>query len=123
MSFRTLIVIALVVVFAASPSHAQGRSDLWRDYAHRLPANAFVSVELGNGKSIQGHIVRVTEDTLVVLPKTRIAVPARTIAFDDVQSIESRAESMSPGAKVLIGVGSVGGALAAIVVIALAGMR
>jgi hypothetical protein len=46
---------------------------------------------------------------MTVLPKTRLPVPVRELAFADVQSIETRKEGMSPGAKVLAGVGAAGG--------------
>jgi hypothetical protein len=82
---------------------------LWRTFAARLAPGSFVVVNLKNRRHLEGHIVQVASDSLTVLPKTRIAVPARTIAFSDVESIDARREGLSPGAKVLIGLGSAGG--------------
>jgi hypothetical protein len=78
-------------------------------------------VQLTNGRSLEGHIVQVDEDTLSVLPKTRIRVPVRQFAFADIQSIEIKREGQSPGAKVLMGVGTFIGIMAVFTVAVLAG--
>jgi hypothetical protein len=106
MSMRFAIVWALVAALGVPSARAQDQSGLWRSFAERLPAGAFVAVHLENGSTVEGRLVQVTPDTVTVLPKTRLPVPARSLAFADIQSIDARKEGMSPGAKVLIGVGS-----------------
>jgi len=118
MSLRSAIVFVLLFVVPAA--HAQEPPDLWRTFAARLAPGSFVVVNLKNGRHLEGRIVQVTSDTVTVLPKTRIAVPARTLAFTDVESIDARGEGLSPGAKVLIGIASAGG-FVLLVVAALAG--
>jgi hypothetical protein len=120
---RNTIVAVLVTLVAVSSARAQDRSDLWHTFAERLAPGSFVVVTMKNGKSVQGTLVQVTPDTMTVLPKVRIAVPARTLAFEDIGSIDVRREGMSPGAKVLLGVGSAAGLLITVVVLALAGSR
>jgi hypothetical protein len=120
MSLRAVIAFALVFALFAPVARAQDQPDLWRSFAEKLPPGALVVVRLSNRSTVKGHLVRVTPDTITVLPKTRIAVPARTLAFADVESIDSQKEGMSPGAKVLTGVGAVGGALVAIAIALLA---
>jgi hypothetical protein len=120
--FRGLAAM-LLVAMSASVLHAQDRTDLWRSYVEHLPANTLVVVVLKNGKSFRGHVVRVTEDSVVLLRKTRLAVPPSTFALDDVESIEPQKETWSPGAKVLVGVGSAAGVLFTLFVIALAGTK
>ena len=111
MWMRFAIVGALVAALFVPSTYAQDQAGLWHSFAERLPAGAFVVVHLENGSTVQGHLVRVTPDTITVLPKTRLPVPARSLPFADIQSIDAPKEGMSPGAKVLIGVGSVGAAM------------
>lgn len=114
----------LVVLMALCPVvHAQDRSDLWRPYAERLPPHSLVVVQMNNGKSIKGHLIQVSDDRIVVLRKTRIRVPPSEIALADIESIEPQKQTMSPGAKVLVGVGSTVGVVFVLVAIALAGSR
>jgi hypothetical protein len=119
MSIRSVVVVALVVALFAPSARAQNQ-DLWRSFAEKLPPGAFVVVHLSNGSTVKGHFVQVTPDTITVLPKTRLPVPARALPFAEVDSIDLQKEGMSPGAKVLIGVGAVGGVLVAIAIAVLA---
>ena len=109
MSLRSFVVMLLVVLVACPAAHAQDRSDLWRAYAAKLPAQTTVAVQLKNGGTVQGQIVQVTADRIVVLRKTRLPVPPEEFALDDIQSIEARKDGWSPGAKVLASVGAVSG--------------
>jgi len=121
MSLRSILAAALAVILGASFVFAQDQPAIWRQYAEKVGPNELVAVRLSNGSTFQGHIIQVTDDRLIVLPKTRIRVPARTIALADVESIEARKEGMSPGAKVLIGAGSVAGVMMVITLALLAG--
>jgi hypothetical protein len=106
MSLRFIVIHLLAAMLVAPVARAQD-PQLWHSYVERLAPGAYVVVQLRNGRSVQGHFVRVTDDAITVLPKKRLPEPARVIAFVDVASIDARREGMSPGAKVLIGVGSV----------------
>ena len=70
-----------------------------------------VSIRLKDGKHIVGTILDRSDDSLVLKPRTRVPVAARAIAFTDIESIERKKTAMSPGAKVLLGVGVGIGAL------------
>jgi len=119
MSIRAVVAVALVLVLFAPSARAQDQ-DLWHSFAEKLPPGAFVVVRLSNGSTVKGHLVQVAPDTITVLPKTRLAVPARALSFSEIDSIDSQKEGMSPGAKVLAGVGTVGAAMLVIIVVALA---
>jgi hypothetical protein len=123
MSMRSVIVSCLVILLIVPAAHAQDRSDLWHDFAQKLAPGSFVIVNLKDGKRVEGRVVQVAPDTMTVLPKTRIVVPARMLAFADVDSIDARKEGMSPGAKVLIGVASAAGVIFLTAAVALAGMK
>jgi hypothetical protein len=119
MLLRSAVAFALAFTLAAPTARAQDQ-DLWRSFAEKLPPGALVVVQLSNGATVRGHLVQVTPDTITVLPKTRLRVPARALAFADVASIERQKEGMSPGAKVLAAGGAVGGILVGVVIAVLA---
>jgi hypothetical protein len=120
MYLRSAIALLLVTALCVPAARAQGQPDLWHSFAEKLPPGALVVVRLSNGSTVQGQLVQVTMESMTILPKKRLPVPARALAFADVESMESRKEGMSPGAKVLAGVGAVGGALLLVVVAVLA---
>jgi len=119
MPLRSAVAFVLSFALLASAARAQDQN-LWRSFAGKLPPGAFVVVRLANGSTMKGHLVQVTDEAITVLPKTRLPVPPRALAFADVESIERQKEGMSPGAKVLAGAGAVGGILAGLVIAALA---
>jgi len=112
--FRTMFAILLTVALATTSVAAQQSADearSWRALAGTLEPAAMVSIRLKDGKHIVGTILDHSDDSLVLKPRTRIPVAARAIAFSDIESIERKKTGMSPGAKVLIGVGVGIGAL------------
>ena len=105
---RTFVNVTLVLALAAAPLSAQAPStevDAWRALARSLQPAAMVVVQLKDGTRIQGTLLQQSEDALVLKPRTRVPVPARTIAFTDIDSIARKKVGWSPGAKVLTGIG------------------
>ena len=112
--FRSMFAILLTVALATTSVAGQQSADearSWRALAGTLEPAAMVSIRLKDGKHIVGTILDHSDDSLVLKPRTRIPVAARAIAFSDIESIERKKTGMSPGAKVLIGVGVGIGAL------------
>lgn len=118
MSTRLIAAILVATLLACPVAYGQDRASLWRSYAETLPRHMLVVVRLKSGKSMQGHVIQVTGDRIVVLRKTRIPVPPSDLALDDVESIEPRKNGWSPGLKVLVGVGSTFAALLPLALIA-----
>jgi hypothetical protein len=112
MRLRSSIIYVLVALLLAPSLCAQESPDRWRSFAEKLAPGSFVVVHLRDGKKVEGRLLHVATDTVSVMPKTRQPVPVRDLRFIDVQSIDPRKERMSPGAKVLIGVGVTGAILA-----------
>jgi hypothetical protein len=107
-TLKSVIVHVLVILMAAPSAMAQQRyepADVWRAFADKLESGAFVSVRLKNGTKVKGHFIQVAGDVLRVRPKTRIPIAIRNVDFDDIESIDRQAEGLSPGAKVLVGIG------------------
>jgi len=108
MHLKSIVIHLLVLLMAAPSAMATQRRespDVWRAFAEKLEAGAFVSVRLQNGAKVKGHLIQVAGDTLRVKPKTRIPVPIRDLPFAEIESIQRQRESLSPGVKVLMGVG------------------
>jgi hypothetical protein len=108
---KHLVSVALVLTMAgtSSPSFAQqtapDEAQMWRTVLSNLEAAALVSVRLKDGSRVKGTVLRVGDETFAFKPRTRIPVAARELRFEDVASIERTQLSMSPGKKVLLGVG------------------
>jgi hypothetical protein len=102
------LVFAIVVATSSIVSTQQTAPDeaqMWRSVASNLEPAALVSVRMKNGSRIKGTVLRVSDETFAFKPHTRIPVPVRELRFDDVATIERTKTSMSPGKKVLLGVG------------------
>jgi hypothetical protein len=112
---RTLVTTAVVVAMLIAPLGAQTSRDeplAWRTFAASLPTGAPVALRLKDGRAFKGTIVEVGEQGLLFKPRTRIPVPAADVAYTEIDSLELRNPGLSPGTKVVIGVGTaVGGVL------------
>ena len=108
---RKMLTIAAVVAALLAPSGASAQqtapheADMWRTLVAGLKPAALVSVQLKDGSRFKGTVLRVDDDLFAVKPLTRIPVPAREVRFDDVAALRPEKRSMSPGKKVLLGVG------------------
>jgi hypothetical protein len=105
---RSISAVLLIVALTTSSLAAQQPTDetrSWRALTATLEPAAMVSIRLKDGKHIVGTILEHSDDSLVLKPRTRVPVAARAIAFTDIESIERKKPAMSPGAKVLLGVG------------------
>ena len=114
MRTKSMLIHLLVLLLAAPSAMARQRlepPDVWRAFAEKLEAGAFVSVRLQSGAKVKGHLIQVAGDTLRVKPKTRIPVPIRDLPFADIESIQRQKEGLSPGVKVLMGIGIGAGAI------------
>ena len=123
MTIRTVTTYLLIIVLTAPLATAAQRrepAEIWRDFAERLEAGAFVRVRLIDHKHVKGHFIMVDGDTLRIKPKTRIPVPIRDLRFTDIESIELQKEGWSRGSKILAGVGVAAGVVALTVLAVLA---
>lgn len=108
---RHLIVVWLVVstvglaVPASAGQPAPSEAALWREMLDRLDPGTQIAVRVKTGARSRGIVLRVGDESFTFKPYTRIPVEAREIRFTDVANIELQKPSMSPGKKVLLGVG------------------
>ena len=111
MTIRKYVIAALIMTLVAGvlPARAQQAAvsevDVWRTFAQTLDPGTFVMVQLKDGSRVRGTFLQVSTDTLLVKPKTRVPVPARAVPLAGIESIERKKEGMSPGLKIVIGMG------------------
>jgi hypothetical protein len=122
MTIRTVACVTLIALLAA-PAHAQdraGETKAWQSLAATLQPGTFIEIRLKDGTHFKGTFVQRLDDGVLVKPRTRVAVHARQIAIADVESIANAKQGMSPGKKVLIGLGVGASAVLVIGLVALA---
>jgi hypothetical protein len=107
MVMRTLrrTAIAIIVLALAAPARAEQARD-WQRLAATLPPGTRLEVHLTDGSHVDGTLVVQDAEVLVVNPRTRIPVAPWRVAYTEIQSIDVKPRGgLSPGAKVLVGLG------------------
>jgi hypothetical protein len=117
-STSALVVLLIAQLGSAQP--AQDSSQVWRSFAGRLEAGAFVEVRLKDRTKVKGHLIETSDERLSLKPKTRVPVPIRNFQFEDIESIERRNDGWSPAAKVITGTLATVGGLLLLAMVALA---
>jgi len=98
--------IAIMVLALAAPARAEQPRD-WQRLAATLQPGTRLEVHLPDGTHVDGTLVIQDAEVLVVNPRTRIPVAPWRIAYAEIQSIDVKhREGLSPGAKVLVGIGA-----------------
>jgi hypothetical protein len=126
MKIQSTVIYVLIVLLTSSVAMADPRQEppeVWREYAHKLEAGAFVQIHLKDGTKVKGSFIPSSTGTFRLLPKTRIAVPLRDFQYSDIVLIERKKDSFwSPGLKVLTGAAiGIGAAVLTVVAIYAAG--
>jgi hypothetical protein len=102
---RALTIVTLTCALAA-PARAQEPGD-WRQMVAGLQPGTRIELHLKDGSHVDSTLVVRDADVLVVTPRTRIPVAPWRVSYAEIQSIEiHRREGLSPGAKVLLGLGA-----------------
>ncbi len=85
------------------------------EYVQKLPAGSAIRVERADGRTLRGTLMKATDRSLIVQPRTRIPEPAVEVALDDVLSVTPDSQNGNNLGKA-IGVGAAAGAGAALAV-------
>jgi hypothetical protein len=86
------------------------------EYAQRLPPGADVRVSRSNGHSIRGTLMKASDQSLFIQPRTRIPEPAMEIPFNDVLELTPEHHGGHSVARA-IGAGAAAGAAATLAII------
>ena len=106
-AYRIISAVLIVILSAGSLAAQEIFRDalLWQKMAAELHPGTSVQVRLKDRSRIRGMVVTTSDERFIIKPATRIAVPPVSINFADIESIEPWREGLTPGMKVLMGVG------------------
>ncbi len=107
MRIRFAAWIVMTAVFAA-PVSAQDRPvepAAWQSLAATLQPGTLVEVRTKDGARFKGTFVQRSDDRVVVKPRTRVRVPARDIAYADLEIMQLVGSILGNTTLELIGVG------------------
>jgi hypothetical protein len=122
------IVFALVVVFAANPATLRAlqqtvatdvEAKAVREMAGAIPLGSRVKAQTSAGKTINGTLLSVTDDAVIIKKRTRFPEPAITVRFAELARLERQTGAGLSPAKV-IGIGLAAGAGAILTLLAFA---
>lgn len=85
------------------------------DYIQRLPAGSAIRVERVSGSTLRGTLMKATDRSVIVQPRTRLPEPAVELSLDEVLSVTPDVSNGSNLGRA-IGVGAAAGAGAALTV-------
>ena len=82
----------------------------WRSLASRIEAGSQVNVQLRNGQRFRAVLVAAEPDAVVLLPKTRLAVPVQQVRYEEIAALERRETGGGVGAGKAVAIGVAAGA-------------
>ena len=118
---RAIVLCAVVSAMALGPVEVWAsqktvttdvESKALRDMAAAIPLGARVKAQTTEGTRVNGTLMSVTSDAVIIKKKTRLPEPAVTIAFAELARLELQAnEGMSIGKVLGIGLAAGAGAI------------
>jgi hypothetical protein len=82
------LVISLLASGASDALAQQSEAAAWRDVAQVIPLGTKVKVQTTDGKRINGTLMRVDGDGIMIKRNTRRPEPAQTVAFAEMSKLE-----------------------------------
>ena len=104
--------VAAMPALGADQGSARG---LMAEYVQKLPAGTDVRVGRSNGHSLRGTLIKGTDHSIFVQPKTRIAEPVVEIPLSDVVQVTPERHGGSSVGRA-IGAGAAAGAAATLAI-------
>jgi hypothetical protein len=103
---RVAIALLIVAMLLPRAGWADGidTAGAWRAVASRIDAGSQVHVQLRSGQRFRAVLIAADADALVLLPKTRLAVPVQKIRYEEIAALERREAGTGVGKAVAIGV-------------------
>ena len=105
---RTLrgLTTSVLLMALALPAHAQESRD-WQRMVSAMKPGTRLELYLEDGTRVQGTFMFEEADILVINPRTRIPVAPWRVAYSEIRSIDVKKDgALTPGTKVLIGIGT-----------------
>ena len=93
------------------------------DYVRQLPLGTSVKVDRATARTLRGTLLKVNEGTLIVQPRTRVAVPPVEVPLSDVTRVTVETGNGNSLAKSIgVGLAAGAGAAAAVILILIAAL-
>lgn len=116
---RTIATAIIASLLLSSTAFAQ-ESDAWRKVAESIPLGSKVKAQTYEGKRINGTLMRVDGNQILVKRNTRRPEPAVTVTFEDMSKLERDQNGGSNLAKAaVIGLATGAGVIFSLFLIAL----
>lgn len=104
---RMLSMPAVSSASGASLQSPSTRGDVWRRLAAQLPPAARVRLRLTDGTRLDGVVMSVDPDALLVKPKARLPEPPRSLPYSAIESLElDTGRGIGVGKALAIGIGT-----------------
>jgi hypothetical protein len=118
------VLVPILVLILAMPgvAHAQQPdAQLWRSFVEKVDIGTTLKMRLKEGQRVKATLLQVSPEAIVVKPKTRVPVPAQSVPFEAIESLEiDRPGGIGVGKAVAIGVASGVGAFLGMLLIVFA---
>lgn len=100
---------------APTPAASVDNRAVLAEYVQKLPPGSAIRIELGNRRTLRGTLMKASDRSLIVQPRTRIPEQAVEVALDDVLSVTPETSNGGSLGK-SIGIGAAAGGGAALTV-------
>ena len=75
----------------------------WRRYIANMPIGTKLTIDLADGARLNGNILSVEQDALIMQPRTRMPSPPKRVPFDTIVALAPQSEGLNAGRAIAIG--------------------
>jgi hypothetical protein len=122
MRSTALALIVSLLAFGATDVFAQqAEANAWRQVADAIPLGSRVKIQTSTGKRVNGTLMRVDGDAVMVKRNTRRPEPAVVVPFDQVSTLEreQKGDNMNIGKAIAISVATGAGIVLSMILFAM----
>ena len=105
---------------APQPVRAAPDRSALTEFARQLPAGTRVRVKTTDGGTIRGTLIKTTDTSLIVQPRTRITEPLIEVPLDRLAALEPEQPGSNTGRAIAIGAAAGAGAALGVILLLIA---
>ena len=115
------LIVSLLAFGATDLSAQQAEANAWRQVAEAIPLGSRVKIQTSTGQRLNGTLMRVDGDAVMVKRNTRRPEPAVVVPFDQVSTLEreQKGDSMNIGKAIAISVATGAGIVLSMILFAM----
>lgn len=120
-SIALALVVAMLAFGATGASAQQSEATAWQQVADAIPLGSRVKIQMTNGKRLNGTLMRVDGNTVMIKRNTRNPEPAVVVPFDEVAMLEreQKGDGMNFGKAIAISVATGAGLVLSMILFAM----